>query len=271
MSFEITDFTNDVLKRSATIPVLVDFWAEWCGPCKALSPILERLAASNTDRWVLATVDTDTHQDIAARYGVRGIPNVKLFVDGNVINEFTGLLPEYAITQWLEKSLPNPFQKDIEKASRLIAQNSITEAQAILENVHQKDSRNEDARVLLARTYASEDPARGKELVDGIEEDSPHFLLADAIRTFALIHERAKNPDSLPPDPAKSIYLKGVQGVTTLDFDNALRCFIEVLRINREYDDDGARKGCVAIFKILGEEHEIVQRHRRDFSGALYS
>ncbi len=76
MSHEITDFTADVLERSRKVPVLVDFWAEWCRPCRALSPILERLAEPSGDRWVLATVNTDLHQDLAARYGVRGIPCV---------------------------------------------------------------------------------------------------------------------------------------------------------------------------------------------------
>ena len=108
MSHEITDFTTDVLERSNSIPVLVDFWAAWCGPCRTLGPVLERLAEKQAGRWVLAKVDTEKFPQIAAQYGVRGIPNVKLFIKGKVVDEFTGALPERAVEQWLAKAVPGP-------------------------------------------------------------------------------------------------------------------------------------------------------------------
>ena len=95
-------FEQDVLERSATVPVVVDFWAEWCGPCKMLTPILEQAVEARAGRVVLAAVDTDANQELAERYGVRGIPNVKAFRNGQVVDEFTGALPEGPLRDFSE-------------------------------------------------------------------------------------------------------------------------------------------------------------------------
>lgn len=269
MSYDITDFQTDVIKRSFEIPVLVDFWAEWCGPCKILGPVLERLAEQQKDKWVLAKVNSDIHQELAAEYGVRGIPNVKLFVDGKVVNEFTGALPEYVVTQWLQKALPDKFRKLLEQSQQLIAENRIPEAQKALEGVLRQDSANEKARVLLAGILVQSDSERALQLVEGIEEDSEHYPIADAIRTFCGAATKLASPANLEDHPVKKIYLAALSALTLRDFDTALSRFIEVIREHRFYDDDGARKACIAIFRILGDGHEATLKWRREFGSAL--
>jgi len=269
MSFEIQDFEKDVLERSQTVPVLVDFWAEWCAPCRMLGPVLEKLAAKADGQWVLAKVDTDRHQDIAARYGIRGIPNVKLFAGGKVIEEFTGALPEAAVTQWLRRALPDPLDKDVARAETLVKEGKALEAQALLGGILKKDPEHEHARVLLAGTYLENLPHKAQELVSGIEEHSRHFPAVDAIRTFSALTTKLENPGSLPDGHVKPSYLEALHALGRVDYDKALQKFIEVIRGDRYYDDDGARKACVAIFRVLGEDHETTRKFRREFSSAL--
>lgn len=105
MSYEVKDFQADVIARSGEVPVVVDFWAPWCGPCRMLGPVIEKLASEAEGKWSLVKVNTDEHQDIAARYQIRGIPNLKLFVNGQPVGEQVGALSEPVLKQWIEGHL----------------------------------------------------------------------------------------------------------------------------------------------------------------------
>ena len=116
---ELIDFQSDVIGASKTTPVLVDFWAEWCGPCVQLSPTLEKLAEEAGDSWTLLKVNTESQPELAAEYGIRSIPNVKLFVNGEISGEFVGALPEEEIKRWLESNIPD--QGNVEKIEETIS------------------------------------------------------------------------------------------------------------------------------------------------------
>jgi putative thioredoxin len=265
----VKNFGQEVLQRSSEIPVVVDFWAEWCGPCKVLGPVLERLAGESGGRWVLATVDTEEHPEEAARYGIRSIPAVKLFVNGGVADEFTGALPEYAIRQWLEKAIPGPSAGAVASARVKIASGDSAAAAGVLRGVLAEEPDNSEARVLLARAVLLEDPREALGLIDGIEEPS----LSDEIETVTTVARMAEvreHAPELPPSAVKAPYLAAITKFFAGDYDGALEDFIGVIREERGYDDDGSRKACLAIFRLLGEEHEITLRHRREFGSALY-
>jgi putative thioredoxin len=269
MGYDVSNFEKEVIERSRTIPVLVDFWAEWCGPCKNLGPVLERLAGQSDGRWELAKVDTEQLIDVAQQYGIQSIPNVKLFVDGVVVNEFVGALPEYQVRRWLETSIPGKHQKQLEQAEIFLTAGQLASAQELLEEILGHEPENSAARVLLARSLVFSEPAKAAGLITGIDEPKFSEYLA-ALQTVAQLHDLSHHTDHLPGDGVREFYISAIRSLVARDFDAALAQFVDVIRRNRYYDDDGSRKACIALFKLLGEDHELTLKHRREFSSALY-
>jgi putative thioredoxin len=155
------NFDAVVLQGSAATPVLVDFWAPWCAPCRSLGPILEKLAAEMAGRFVLAKLDTDRHPDVAGRYGVRGIPDVRLFVDGAVVDGFTGALPERELRAFLDRALPSPVAPLVARARALRETGDAAGALALLTEASAVDAGDEvllfeQAEALLAMDRAAD-------------------------------------------------------------------------------------------------------------------
>jgi len=266
---EVRDFDGEVIEHSFQIPVLVDFWAPWCGPCKTLTPILEKLAAEASGSWELRTVNTEVQDEIALSYGIQSIPSVKLFSRGQVVAEFVGAIPEYAVRSWLAKNVPGKEASLIADAETLIGNRKIAEGRAILEEVLQHEPGNVEARVLLAPILLYTDTDRALQLVLAV--DDPKF--SDTTETIAVFHhllQAANRPEILPQAECRQRYAEACRFLQSQDFERALGEFIGLIRTDRSYDDDGARKACIAIFKYLGEDHPTTLRYRREFSNALY-
>ena len=270
MNYDTNDFDKDVIERSDTIPVLVDFWAAWCAPCKVLGPILEKLARESNGRWDLAKLDTEKFPAVAAKFGIQSIPNVKLFIDGQITEEFVGALPESKVVEWLHKALPSKYGAQLEGARSLLRQNRPIEAREILEFVVATESDNDQAISLLAQTYLGSDPENAAKTVNSIKLGSQRFEEAEAIITLAALFKRAEARDSFTLDSVKKLYVAAIDKVRSNDFDSALDGFIEVIGKKRYYDHDGSRKACIAIFKLLGEGHQVTRRYRPALSAALY-
>ncbi len=270
MAYDTTDFERDVIERSRTTPVLVDFWAEWCGPCKVLGPILEKLAREQSDRWALAKLDTEAFPHISGRYGIRSIPNVKLFVDGEVVDEFVGALPEPAVVEWLSKAIPSRYRAQLADARRVLADDGAGPALEVLRPIVTEEPDNHEALVLTARAVMSTNPDEAATVVGPVTLGSPHYDEAEAVRTLASRFARMDEPGLLQDSPVKEAYIQAFHSARAGDFEAALEGLIDVVRKDRRYDDDGARKGCVAIFNLLGDDHELTRRFRTALSRALF-
>lgn len=270
MAHDVQDFQHDVIEASREHPVLVDFWAPWCGPCQQLGPVLEKLD-QEADTWSLVKVNTDENPDVARRYGIRGIPAVKLFHDGNVVGEFTGALPEHAVRNWLDEHLPSASKSRLEEAKDALKQGDAEAAEQLLWPILDDNPDDPEVKVLLAQALAFRDPTRANALADEADIADPELRqVREAVQTVARLIALGDHPDELPEAPVRDTYLAGIHALGDADYDTALDHFIDVVQQNRDYDDDGARKACVALFTLLGNEHPATQEYRRTFDMALY-
>jgi putative thioredoxin len=270
VSLEVSDFDREVLERSKSTPVLVDFWAEWCAPCRVLGPILERLAAEAAGRWILAKVDVEAHPDIAAAYDVASIPNVKLFADGRTVGEFVGLLPEPEVRGWLGRALPSPLAGEVAAARALLDQARWPEAVHRLRAVVGAEPANRAARIALAEALLHTTPRDVEPALLDLADDFDLGDRVDALRTLARLALLLEDPSALPEAPEKARLLDGLQAIRAGDWAAALEAFIDVLRRSRDYAGGAARQGGRAVFVLLGHGHPVTDRFHRAFSGALH-
>lgn len=145
------DFVHDVVEKSKEVPVVVDFWAEWCGPCRSLGPVLERLATEAAGSWVLAKVDVDANPRLAQSFGVQGIPAVRAWRDGKEVAEFVGALPEHQVREWLAQLGPSPAEITLGEAEIALERGEDHKARPLLEAVLKDEPGNARARTLLER------------------------------------------------------------------------------------------------------------------------
>ncbi|MDD2769813.1 MAG: tetratricopeptide repeat protein [Methylococcus sp.] len=271
MSDSAFDFDLAVLRKSFSIPVLVDFWAPWCAPCRALTPVLETLAARMAGRFELVKLNTEEYPEIGQQYGVRGIPNVKLFVDGAVADEFAGALPESAVEAWLQRALPSPYRGQLKLAEGLIGAGRSAEAEPLLRQILDAEPGNARAAVLLAHwLLKTAAPETALAVIKHIGPDSDQHDSAEALRTLGRQFELLDHPDRLEESPVKPEYLDAIRNIQAENYEQALEQLIELVRKARGYDGGGARKACVAIFRLLGDGHELTRRYRGQLSNALY-
>lgn len=268
--FDTDNFEVDVIERSREKPVLVDFWAAWCGPCRVIGPVLERLADENGDDWELRKLDTEKHPTIARQYRITSIPAVKLFVDGEVKDEFVGALPEQVIVEWLKKALPSKFRQQLKRAEALVAEGNHGEAHYLLSEVLENDPDDQHGIALMAQVELYSDPVKAAQTADRIPLGSNLFEAAEAIKALSRIFQYLETPESLDDAPVKPDYLEAIRLLRDGKNEEALEGLIDVIRRNRYYDDDGARKAVIAVFKLLGEDHETTRAYRNPFANALY-
>ena len=272
-------FERDVLQASTSVPVLVDFWAPWCAPCRALKPILEKLAGEYQGRFLLAKVNSDEHPQLSAQFGVRGIPNVKAFVDGKLADEFTGALPESGVRAFIDRLIPTPGEKLRRTARALVTQGDFDEAERHLRSALELEPANHALRLdLVELLLAKNSHAEADALFAPIPErerderaDKLYSVLALWKRSQqlpALEELEAKlaaNPDDLP-----SRLALGERLIAGKRYEPALAALLEVVRRDRGALRTSARKLMVEVFNLAEDQAGLVSEYRKLLAGALY-
>ncbi|ACB74736.1 thioredoxin [Opitutus terrae] len=270
MAHDLSDFQTDIIDQSQRTPVLVDFWAAWCGPCKMLGPVLEKLAGEAAGRWMLVKIDTDAHQDLAAQFGIRGIPNVKLFHHGEVIAEFAGALPEPQLRAWLNEHLPTPKREGMARARELLRAGRGAEAAAALQPLAAAEPQDAELAVLLARATMFDHPKQAAARVSHLPAGHAWTDDAEIVRAItAALHTLQHDSDRLLASPLRDIYLVALRDLQSQRFREAAQGLVSVLQEKPNYDDGRAKAACLAVFKHLGMRHPITEEFSRAYSMAV--
>ncbi len=268
MNVTLETFQQEVVDASFKMPVVVDFWAAWCQPCRILGPVLEKLEKEANGQWKLVKVNTDEEPELSQHFQIRSIPAVKMIRDGKIGDEFVGALPEVEVRQWLEKHLPNESQSQLEMARAMLEAGNLAKARKILEAMVKQEPANAEARVLLAALLLPDDIDKAADLVATITDENPMATKAQAIRT---LHRLAHLKETaIAPREDWELYHRGIAAFKKGKYAEALEAWIGLVGRNRQLDGDGARKACVALFNLLGNEHELTQNYHRRFTSSLY-
>ena len=259
------DFQNEVLTKSKEVPVIVDFWAPWCGPCQFLGPVIEELAREANGKWELVKVNTDENQAISTEYGIRGIPAVKMFYDGNVVAEFPGALPRHQIERWLEEHIPDERKTALSEILKLY-QTDAVKGLTKLKSFVEDNPDFQEARVGLARRLVFTDATEAALLVEDIKPGNRYYETAQHIHVLGKLAQCDQNDN---PTLAEKLTI-AKEGLKENDLDKTLQALIEGVMVDKKYCDELPRKSAIAIFNLLGPDHELTKKYRKKFDMALY-
>nr|VFK10770.1 MAG: thioredoxin [Candidatus Kentron sp. LPFa]VFK27292.1 MAG: thioredoxin [Candidatus Kentron sp. LPFa] len=274
------DFSEIVLENSNRVPVLVDFWAAWCAPCKMLAPILTRLAEEFNGAFIVVKVDTDEQRQLAARYGIRSLPTVKVFREGIVVDEFLGAQPEGVIRQILDRHIERESDRVRAQAMALHEAGNTAEAIALIEGASASDPSNERvsldlARLLIEAGQLAEADNVLRQLPSGRQMDSDIMALRIRIK-FSRIAKAAPLIEDLEGRLAKDAadcdahYGLGARKAVEGDYKAAMEHFLDIMRKDRRFQDDAGRKGLLDIFSLIGDGNPLVNQYRTLMSSLLY-
>ncbi|CAN4278503.1 thioredoxin [Pseudoxanthomonas sp. LjRoot125] len=270
-------FEDEVLRKSLDVPVLVDFWATWCGPCKTLGPILEKLAGEYNGAFVLAKVDVDKEQQIAAAFQIRSVPTVFLVKGGQIVDGFPGALPEGQLREFLASHgvVPAEGAPAEEEPAPLDPHAQVAALREAVSAEPDKDELKLDLVLALLKTGEAPEAER---LLDAL----PANLATDdrAVKARARLGFAAALKDAPPlealrtavqanPDDLRARHLLGVHALVAGDSEPALEHFLEMLKRDRAYEDGLARKSLIDAFRVI-EDDALVSQYRRKMSSLLF-
>ncbi|WP_456408389.1 thioredoxin [Thiolapillus sp.] len=278
---EITNnnYQSDVIERSRQVPVLVDFWAPWCQPCQMLMPVLASLAEQYQGKFILAKINTEEQQELAAQFGIRSIPTVKLFRNGEAVDEFAGALPESEIRKFLDKHIPRESDALVDQAEQLLLQGDIDNALTLLEQAKASDPANSNIDIALAQAHAAAGNAeKALEITDQLPaefQEKPEIQVLRGLLFFEQLLDGAPSESELQErlnrddNDSEARYLLAAQYVVNQRYEDAAQALLELMRKDRNYGDDAARKALLKLFDILGDD-PLAPRYRSRMMSLIY-
>ncbi|MDI5932229.1 tetratricopeptide repeat protein [Halomonas kalidii] len=269
---------QQLLELSMQVPVLLDCWAPWCEPCKNLMPVLEKLAREYQGTFILAKLNIDENQEIAAQLGVRSVPDVKLISQGGLVDHFQGALPEKQIREWLARYFPAPEDappSPEEQAAEALAAGDAATARALYEQLVQQAPQHYPYQVELARALVAEGKAEdAKALLDNLPPEERDAAPARGVRASIEFGEEAPSATELAAlegrDDSEARFQRALRQVADGDYEAGLESLLTLMKTDRAYGDDAARKTLLRVFDALGADHPLTVTYRRKLFAQLY-
>ncbi len=264
-------FEYEVINFSQNVPVVVDFWAPWCKPCKDLEPILRKLTAEGSGAFRLARLNVDDNPNVAIRFGVRSIPTIKAFVNGQVVGEMAGLQPEGRIRDFLGKILPpSPVTLALEKAGSLLALHDWAEAEKHYREILEQNQELPAAIAGLSRALLGQ--AKGDEALLLLKDfpASPQYQLAESLKVYADALMDLKNQKLPHETDLDATFQNCVLLARNANYPASLDGLLEIIRQDRHYRDDRARLLFLSLLTLLGEDDPLARQYRAELASALF-
>ena len=265
------NFENEVLLRSHDVPVVVDFWAPWCGPCKILGPLMERIAIEAGGGFILAKVNVDENPNLAIRYGVQGIPAVKAFLNGQVSTEFVGAQPESMVRRFIDNLIPDEVAAAVEQAQSLLVAHQWEEAEDAFREIYAQDEDNAPAALgLLKSLLMSGQGQEAVQLLDSFPRGNEWVFAEQLLPLAKLVAEVQENGPYPEDDPLAAEFYQAARLILRGNLAAAMDGFLDILRQDKRYRDGEPKDVMLGIFAILGDEDSLTRDYREELASILF-